>query len=335
MKSHECQFTLPELVRLIAWPLFPVALFAASMHLGAALRWLPSPRAVLDTDRTILFHQAATSQGPHGARLLLTGDSSCLMDVSAEQLEASLPANQSTLNLGTLSYLDLPAYASLLERYFATNSGRVRTVLLLMHPEALRRVAPTDYHVIALNSFFSGIDFCDPATGPLFCWLGGAIFDGRLLSRAIPLPLAGNYGKRYGFTSDLWQYLSEHKGSAIDPGKFDPKSAMGNAEYRLAKQLESASKIFRAAIPANVKLVAGMTPTPESFAGRGFPSKFKELLQGWNEWLHADVILDDLPATLPDRLFASTAHLNEAGRRVYTSLLALILAPELLDRSTR
>lgn len=327
--SHEYQFTSKDLVRLLVLPLIPVVLFAAAMHLGAALRVLPTPRPTLDTDRTILFHQAQASRSQHGANLLFIGDSSCLMDVSAPDLDAVLPAGSRTLNLGTLSYLDLNAYASILRHYFSANPGRVRTVVLLMHPEGLRRVAPTEYHVDALNHFYRGVDFCEPTMSPLICWAGGAIFQGRLLSRAVPLPLGGNYGKQYGFTHDLWRYLSEHQGSAIDPGTFDPKSAQGNAEYRLAKPLEKASQTFKAAVPAGVKLFVGITPTPQGFVDPSFPQRFKQMLGEWNQWLQADAVLDELPATLTDHLFASTAHLNAQGRQVYTDLLGKTLVPRI------
>jgi hypothetical protein len=330
MKSHEYEFTLRDLVPLIAMPLIPLALFAVVMHVGASMAMLPKPRPTLDTDRTILFHQAEASRSQHDANLVIIGDSSSLMDVSAPTLQTALPSGNRTLSLGTLSYLDLHAYASILKHYLAANPGRLRHVVLLLHPEALRRVAPTEYHVNALNHYYAGEDFCDPSIGPFLCWVGGEIFRGRILSRTVPSPLGGHYGKSYGFSADLWRYLSQNQGSAVDPGKFDPKEALGNAEYRLSKQLEAASKEFKAEMPAGVKLSVGITPTPESFVPPGFDQKHKEMLRDWNVWLQADVILSELPATLPDRLFAGTAHLSAEGQRLYTDLLARVLAPHLL-----
>ena len=46
------------------------------------------------------------------------------------------------------------------------------------------------------------------------------------------------------------------------------------------------------------------------------------MLREWSQWLQADGILEQLPATLPERLFATTTHLNESGARFYTDLLA-------------
>jgi len=332
MKSHEYDFALADLPELFGWPLAPVVLFAAAMHLGASLNVLPSPRPTLDIDRTILLHQAQASRSRHAADVLFIGDSSCLMDVSAKQLAASLPRKHQVLNLGTLSYLDLPAYARLLQAYVAANPGRLRTVVLLMHPEALRRASPTEYHVALLHSFYAATDLRDPASSMLVSCLGGDIFKARLLSRALPLPLTGNYGRRYGFTHDLWQYLSENNGSAVDPGQFDRRSASGNAEYRLSPKLELASQAFKAAVPAGVKLYVGITPAPESFVMPNYRQQNSEMLREWSQWLGADGVLEKLPAILPDDLFASTTHLNERGARLYADLLAHMLSGYLPQR---
>ena len=326
MKSHEYDFALTDVLKLIGWPLVPVGWFAVVMHLGAALNVFPLPRPTLDIDRTILLHQAEASRARHDADMLLIGDSSCLMDVSARPLAEALPGQHHVLNLGTLSYLDLPAYAGLLRNYVTANPGRLRTVVLLMHPEALRRVAPVDYHVELVRNFQSGIDLRDPASPPLVTWLGTDIFKARFLSRILPVPLHGNYGQQYGFTTDLWRYLSDHDGSAVDPGTFDRQSAQGNAEYRVSPKLETASQAFKAEVPAGIKLIVGITPAPEGFVITNYRQQYSQMLREWSQWLGADTFLENLPATLPDKLFSSTTHLNESGQRIYTGRLAQTLA---------
>ena len=322
MKSHLYDFSLRNLLQILGPPLLPLGLFALVLHGGAALGLLPRPCPALDTDRTILFHQAQATLERHNASLLFVGDSSCLMDVSVTQLDPLLPGAAPALNLGTLSYLDLHRFSSLVDHYVRTNPNQLRTVVLLLNPEALRRASATDYHVEALSHFYSGIDYCGPTLPPLLCGLGVEIFRGRLLSRAVPQPLSGAYGRFYGFTHDLWKYLSAHHGSAIDPGHFDAASAHGSAEYRLAKSLEKASQDFRAALPDGVKLFVGITPLPESFVGPSFRQRYRDMLETWSQWLKADAALTELPATLPDNLFASATHLNERGVRLYTEQLA-------------
>jgi hypothetical protein len=46
----------------------------------------------------------------------------------------------------------------------------------------------------------------------------------------------------------------------------------------------------------------------------------------WAQWLKAEVVLTNLPAVLPDVLFASTTHMNAAGRDAFTRQLRRELA---------
>src|SRR6266567_7671003 len=145
MKSHTGEFTIKDLFQFVGGPLAALVIFAGLMHGAAALKWLPAPRPTLDTERTILLHQAQVSRTPHDAEILLIGDSSCLMDVSARQLGEQL--GRPVLNLGTFSFLDLEAQGLFLRQYAQANAGRLRAVVLLMHPEALRRVGSEGFYL--------------------------------------------------------------------------------------------------------------------------------------------------------------------------------------------
>jgi hypothetical protein len=326
MKSHLCEFAPKDLLRLAGLPLLPLALFAGLMHLGSQFGGLPAPRPTLDTERTILIHQAEASRSPQDAEVLLLGDSSCLMNVSARQLSEHLA--RPVLNLGTFSFLDLNAHALLLRNYAQANPGRLRVVALLMHPESLRRAGPEGYYVAALTNFLSGFDHGQPETfaGQAALWLGVDIFNGRILSRVVPGPLPGAYGRRYGFSHDLEGFLDKERGSAIDP---DPKPFEGTAEYRLAPTLERASRRFRAAVPTGVKLLVGITPAPERFVGQRHSQIHGGLLSQWAQWLQADAALTNLPPTLPDASFVRTTHLKESVIPRYTEQLAAAVRPHL------
>jgi hypothetical protein len=325
MQSHTYSFTFKKVAAHLAVVLVPLGLFSLGMHFGAAASLLPGPFPALDTDRTILVHQAEASRRADAADVLLIGDSSCLMNVSALELGRGLEGSKA-LNLGTLSYLDLEAFGLMLEKYLAVNAGELRAVVLLMHPEALRRPDGTDYHTQSLLHYYSGLDYCGPGTERLFCALGVEIFRGRILSRAVPRPLPGAFGRYYGFTHDLWKHLSKEHGSALDPNVFDPTTASGPAEYRLARNLEVSSHNFRQIVPEGVALIVGITPVPESQAGAGFEKRRAEMLETFGKWLKADVCLNGLPSTFPDALFASSTHLNADGVVIYTELLARALS---------
>jgi hypothetical protein len=326
MRSHNYEFNAADVSGLIVPLVVPVAVFAGLMHVLALIHVLPRPRPTLDVDRTLIVHKAEVSGWQSDAEIILLGDSSCLMNVSARQLSEEM--RQPVLNLGTLSYLDLPAHATLLRRFASANPNRVKTVVLLLHPEALRRPAPERYHSKVLESFLAGEDDGQNASR----WLGLEIFRARLYSRALPSPLSGAYGRYYGFTSDLEKYLVRNRGSAVDP---DPRLFQGNAEYRLAPQLEAGSRVFRMAVPAGAKLVVGITPVPVSFAGRAHAELHQQMLAQWSQWLEADAALDQLPATLPDQQFSKTTHLNATGAAAYTRLLAPILESHLTTAERR
>ena len=96
----------------------------------------------------------------------------------------------------------------------------------------------------------------------------------------------------------------------------------GSAEYRLSPSLEKAAREFKAAVPPDIKLLVGLTPVPANFAGADFPGQQRELLKQWGDWLSADGLLDDLPASLPDEQFARTTHLKPWVVTAYTEALA-------------
>ncbi len=326
MKSHACEFDGKELLRLLGGPLLVVGLFALLMHGGARLGLLPAPRPALDADRTIIIHQAEASRTPSGAELLLVGDSSCLMDVSAKDLSVRL--DRPVLNLGTVSYLDPAAYAVLLRQAAAANPGRLRTVILLMHPEALRRVGSEPYHLGVLTNFLAGRDHFRTETlaGRISGALGVDIFSGRVVSRLRPAPLNGAFGRRYGFTADLERFMAANQGSAVEPDLFP---LTGSAEYRLSPSLEKAAKEFKAALPPGTQLFVGLTPVPAGFAGADFTGQQRKLLKQWGDWLGADTLLDELPASLPDDQFARTTHLKPSAVPAYTETLAQALRTRL------
>jgi len=326
MKSHTCEFAPKDLARLAGGPLAAVAVFALLMHGGARLRLLPAPRPTLDTDRTILIHQAAASRAPQQAGVLLLGDSSCLMDVSARQLSERI--GRPVLNLGTLSYLDPGAQAILLREYAAANPGRLRAVVLLMHPEALRRAGSEPYQLALLEDFLAGRDhFRGDSLGGCIAGLSGVeIFKGRVLARAVPSPLGGAYGRFYGFSDDLEDFMTASQGSAIDP---DLSALAGSSEYRLSPVMEKTAREFKAAVPPGVMLLTGLTPVPGNFAGPDFLREHPVLLRQWGQWLGADALLDDLPAALPDDRFARTTHLKPGAVGNYTGTLAASLKTRL------
>src|SRR5262245_3150614 len=148
------------------------------------------------------------------------------MNVSARRLSERL--NRPVLNLGTFSFLDLNAQALLLKEYVQHHPTPPRAVVVLLHPEALRRLSSDAYYLAVLTNYWAGREhYAGPTvsdqatrwlgveifrhTGPTVSdqatrWLGVEIFRQRLLSQ-LPAPLPGAYGQRYGFSTDLEKFM--------------------------------------------------------------------------------------------------------------------------------
>ena len=250
MKSHLYQFVPAELGPLLAEYVVPLIGLAVVLRLAAASGLLPAPWPCHGVDETILVHQAQASQTRSDADLVLIGDSSCLTDVSGIQLQKAFEGSHHVLNLGTLSYVGLNGYATLLARYSAANPGRVRGVVVLLHPEMLRGVAAIAQYSVFLSDFYAGVDQGDSSTiqGQIRGLLGADVVWDRLLGRA-PLPLPGAWGFNYGFNRDLNRFMTDHQGSAFDPHDYAFRPGQGNAEYRLAPGWESGSRALKAAVP--------------------------------------------------------------------------------------
>lgn len=321
MKSHSTEFALRDLARTIAAPVAVAAALVILLHLAARAGALPSPRPTLDTDRTIVLHQVDAARREPLTDVVLIGDSSCLMDVSAAHLGAQL--GRSALNLGTLSYLDPAAYGRLLAEF--TRRHTPKEILLLMHPAALRRLESETHHRLVLDRYLDGIDDSRPgsAQGGFNTWAGVDIVQGRLLARSLPTPLRGVYGAYYGFSWNLEDYMTRQRGSAVDPGH---EKVSGPTEYRLASTLERHSQAFRAAVPAGSRLWIGLTPVPAGIAPPDFERQRNALLEEWSRWLGPVSLLTNLPATLPNDAFARTTHLRPSAVTNYTERLAAALA---------
>jgi len=328
MKSHEYAFEPRDLGRLLASLTVPVIVFSVLLRLGALSGVLPTPWPALDLEHTVLTHQAVASQTADDPDILLIGDSSCLMDLSGTQLEELYANKHLAVNLGTFMYLGLDGYAALLSRYATVNPGRLRTVVVMVHPEMLRGVEPIPQYLQFVSTVYSGSDFgdADSILGQLRGLFGLDIFQSRMLSR-IPLPLPKEYGRFYGFNLDLYRFMDRQHGSAVDPHQYKPAPGQGNAEYRLAAALEAGCKALRTAVPPEAKLVIALSPIPESFAPTNYATRREEILRQWGLWMGADQVLTNLPATLPDSFFASTTHLNQQGAERYTRILVEQLQP--------
>ncbi|HXG45982.1 MAG TPA: hypothetical protein VNO52_00025 [Methylomirabilota bacterium] len=319
MRSHVYQFGLRDALLTLLPPLGGVLLVASILQAGLVFGLLPSPRPALDADRTVMIHQIEAARRQQEAEVVLVGDSSCLMDVMADQLteELGVPA----LNLGTSSFLDLESYGRLLTEFRRANPGRPRAVVLLMHPEALRRAGGEPYWLAVFDHALRGADHCPSGQflAQMLCHLGLDPFRSRVLSRVVPvaLPQTNEFGRAYRFTADLERQMARRRGSLEEPAV---RRFTGNAEYRLASALRPQASTFRQALPAGTVLLVGITPVPAGFPGADYEQTHASMLAEWSAMLGARPLR--LPAVMAADQFGRVTHLNGRGAAVYTRILA-------------
>ena len=278
-----------------------------------------TPWPLLDMDRTVLWQKVELAERGGLADLVLVGDSSCLLDVDAR----ALPGR--TLNLGTVSHLSLAAHGRLLERYLARAPQLPGAVIVLLHPDALRREEPVPAVEAALDAMLAG-RFAGAGGGlraRVESVLGIELLRQGVQARVLPVPLARGQGARFGFTSVLRDELWAASGSLAATGRYVFAAGQGRAVYRVAAAVKRDSR----RLPAGVPLYLGLTPLPASFAPPDHAAAAARLLREWGDACGRPVRLLDLPAVLPDERFADRFHLNQDGRRIYTEALAVLVSP--------
>jgi hypothetical protein len=327
MKSHQYTISVRDVGYALGSILIPAICLAVVLRIGAVSGLWPKPWPALDLEHTVLTHQATASQTSNPADLLFIGDSSCLMDISGAELATLYKGTSPPINLGSFMYVGFEGYATMLARYAKTNPGRLRKVVLLIHPEMLRGTEPVPEYLRFISTLYTGDDYGDKGSvlGQVRGFLGLDIFQNRMLSR-LPQPLPKEYGRFYGFNLDLYNFMQANHGCAVDPHQYHPGPAQGNAEYRLASSLDARCRAFRAAVPSGAQLVLGLTPIPESFAPTSYGARWQQMLSQWGQLIGADGVLTNLPAALPDDCFASTTHLNQRGAVQYSRQLVAALS---------
>jgi hypothetical protein len=319
LKSHAYNFTPTGLATVAGPPFAVVLLISGLLHLAGIVGLLPGRRSVQDMDHTVLSHQIHASGMP--ASIALIGDSSCLMDVSGRLLGQELQRPVS--NLGTMSLLDLAAFASLASNAVSATTGSA-TVVLLVHPDFLMRPAADPR---MLGDFQSMRQRVRPAREPeepsewVASILALDLFRESIESTARSFPLSGDFGRRYGFTEQISAAIDQDLG-LVDPRRyrFVKKEAR---PFEVSPRLESQFRALRGQLPPNVGLEVGITPVPESEGEADFGTRHSRALETLSDWIGGEVrILTDLPALLPDSEFATRTHLSQEGRLRFTGLLA-------------
>lgn len=326
LPSHRCEFTVTRLLRTLAGPVAAAALLAVVLHVAGAFQLLPQG-APGNLDQALLREKVRLASDPNAAApVLILGDSSALMNVSARLLAEEL--GTPVLNLATLSHVDLAAQAELLRRHLATHPAAPTDLILLLHPEALWRgpgAQPLGQHLRALlDQNAPGAPGATPsfqAPASLSETLGGRLIREHLIQALLPTPLRGAFGHAHGTTWEIARELRRQNGSLQDPSTFQPGSEAPRTEYRLDPAQCTASEALQAEVPATTRLWLGLTPSPESVTDARSVARRRSLLDAWARCLRPHQVLAQLPESQPDADFASLTHLRPAAVPAFTRRL--------------
>ncbi len=322
MKSHQYDHTVADFLIPSLAPWLGVALLAVFVRL--AIPALPAPQAHLDLDRTVISNQIQSSKSLQAADLILIGDSSCLMNVDALQLEKE--TGLKTRNFGMLSFLDMPTFGLTAKNHAESSSSPARKALVIVHPEFLRRASPSRAHIEYARSVQLDEDYFYSVKAPWKSvdYLSGAwIVRNRFIGR-LPNPLSGPFREYFGFTTSMTAYMDEHHGSAVDPGKLTAEDLKGNVEYRISDYQRMGAERFREMCGDDVEIWIGISPIPQSLVESSYSEKLSALQDEWSALLGADHVLP-LPAALADENFANKTHLTPAAVSGYTEKLGEII----------
>lgn len=332
MKSHVYDLSFRSLAGSFGPTLIVLLGSLGLLQICTRTGMLPAPSRAFDPGRAILAHQAYAARLSSSANVVLLGDSSCMMDVDARSLSSALPGQPEVLNLGLISWLSFETYGELLADFHKHNPGRPQTVVLLVAPLklSLDRMENQEgiWDEIWNLAGNTGLPQAPPNTEN---WVGVRVLRENLLSHvlATPLPNPGEARASFGFSSEVDWFMTAGCGSMLDFGSFTAPKRRMKLNWGINPGLETACREFRAKMPQRVKLIIGLTPAPKSQVTAELLQQRQEMLKQWAASIEPDSVLTNLPATLPDVFFANLGHLNAAGQKQYTKLLARALSSEL------
>jgi hypothetical protein len=336
-------FSRRDALRWIGAPMMMFVCGVAAAHILRLGNFFGDFQAPAYMEDIVISEKAGAARERRDANLLFVGDSSCLMDFSARELEELMPETK-PYNLGSLSTLGLAKFGEFTAAFLATHTN-VRTVVLLISPTMVRsgssppppparHNSPEEEHEIEkfrhdaarTETELARLTEREAKFGKL---LALPFIKTQLVARVFETPYDGEFGFTYGFASGVREHMKADYGSALDPsgasGAVKFHGIDSSIENFVSREFKPQCQEFRRALPSGVRLVVGLTPEPTSVMATNYPEIVRRTLLILKEFLRADDVLTNLRTRLPDQYFSSDTHLNPAGARQFTHALAIAL----------
>lgn len=323
MQSHVYNYT-PRQALGILMPTMAVCFGCiVILHLADWAGWPP-----LRLDDGGIRNQIKMANSPHPAQIVFVGDSTCWCGIDALQLSNELPGHVPAINLSVFIWFNLNKYAQQAADFTRSNPHQVKWVVLLVcGPKLCGNQERYDENIVwnsfkeepHYHSFLGEDDF-----------LSGSLLGERWAQRIIPETLHGRGASFLGFNSELSKFMAAHNGSIFDFGEYVPIRNQKKIDpWHLEPAFEPACQAFRGKIAPDVKLAIGLTPAVLGTMTPGSQAHYQACLEQWGRWIHADLVLSNLPPTLPTFCFAPGGHLNALGQKMFTSAVAKEISPVL------
>lgn len=324
MQSHFYDYTARQLLGIVA-PI--LAVFLGSIVVLHLVDWAGWPPLRLDDGG--IRHQIKMAHSHHPAQIVFVGDSTCWCGIDASELSKELPGHVPALNLSLFIWFDLKRYAQQTADFARSNPNQVKWVVLLVcagklsdsleSPDNSKLWYSSSEKETRSHSFLGSDDFF---TGSLLCE--------RWAQLIFPETLHGRGANFFGFTSEIGKFMTAHDGGAFDFGEYIPfKNQKNTYDWNLPVGFEPFCRSFREKMAPGAKLAIGLTPAVLGTIPPDSRDHHLARLEQWNSYIHADLVLSNLPVTLPTPCFAPGGHLNALGQKIFTSAVAKEISPVL------
>lgn len=253
----------------------------------------------------------AANAGHLEGPVVVSGDSSATTGI--HPMDTSLGEwKEKILNLGLLIDLPLSVYAEALQEAVDARPGRVKAAVLMITPQRLGHQVTGDY----FESLWKGTT--DRHSQPRRWQAGKETWRSWPPLGWLERPLSGEGRMTYGFPSGIQRYLETYRGLFTDPGTYHARRSRSREVWQWHEALDDEWREFRSIWRGTVPLWLVLSPIPKSEA----PEDYDITSRLWRDRLvvesGATGVLDELPAYLPDLMFASPTHLNQRGQTWFT-----------------